>query len=98
MSNVAVDQRFANGTQGRLLSWTPASVESSKALSAGHPELTARFAKESAIERQSMVPEVHFMDLVVRQETINVRGEPVLLQLPLVPSYALTTHKTQVKR
>ena len=38
------------------------------------------------------------MDLVVRQETINVRGEPVLLQLPLVPSYALTTHKTQVKR
>lgn len=113
-----MDQRFANGTQGRLLSWSPASVESSKVLSAGHPEITARFAKESSMSLSSMVPEasgygfqggekresrqtllhcqVHFMDLAVRQETLsNVRGEPVLLQLPLVPCYALTTHKTQ---
>ena len=60
ISNVAVDQRFANGTQGRLLSWTPAAVENGKALSAGHPELTARFAKESAMRLTSMVPEARF--------------------------------------
>ena len=95
ISNLAVDQRFANGTQGRLLSWTPASVESGKALSAGHPELHARFAKESSMSLPSLLPEVDFLDLNVRQETINVQGQPVLLQLPLVPCYALTTHKTQ---
>ena len=86
VSNVAVDQRLANGTQGRLLSWAPALVESRKALSAGHPELTARFAKESAMGSAFMVPEVDFLDLSVRQETIHVRGEPVLLQLPVVPA------------
>ncbi len=137
VSNVAVDQRFANGTQGRLLSWSPASVDNMKALSAGHPELSARFAKattmknsmsqttpeqhanatiffrkESALGRSSMVPEartpsylisqaeprsvspssalpsqVHFLDLAVRPETLRIRGEPVLVQLPLVPAY-----------
>ena len=95
ISNLAVDQRFANGTQGRLLSWTPASVETGKALSAGHPELHARFAKESSMSLSTLLPEVDFMDLNVRQENINVQGQPVLLQLPLVPCYALTTHKTQ---
>ena len=42
-----------------------------------------------------MVPEVHFLDLSARAETIHVSGEPVVIQLPLVPSYALTVHKTQ---
>ena len=33
---------------------------------------------------------------MARQETItSIRGEPVLLQLPVVPCYALTVHKTQ---
>jgi hypothetical protein len=96
IANLAVDQRFANGTQGRLLSWTPASVETGRALSAGHPERHARFAKESSMSLPSLLPEVDFLDLNVRQETIgNVQGQPVLLQLPLVPCYALTTHKTQ---
>jgi hypothetical protein len=35
------------------------------------------------------------MDIGVRQETLNVRGAPVLLQIPVAPCYALTTHKTQ---
>jgi hypothetical protein len=36
------------------------------------------------------------MDLGIRQETLtNIKGLPVLLQLPVVPCYALTTHKTQ---
>ena len=43
-----------------------------------------------------MLPEVHFLDVTVRQETLaGVRGDPVILQLPLVPCYALTVHKTQ---
>ena len=46
-SNLAVDQRFANGTQGRLLHWGP-DVESSRkaAVPASHPDLGARFVKD----------------------------------------------------
>ena len=36
------------------------------------------------------------MDIGVRQETlITMPGHPVLVQLPLIPAYALTVHKTQ---
>ena len=36
------------------------------------------------------------MDIGVRQETlITMPGQPVLVQLPLIPAYALTVHKTQ---
>ena len=36
------------------------------------------------------------MDIGVRQETlITMHGQPVLVQLPLIPAYALTVHKTQ---
>jgi hypothetical protein len=56
-SNLAVDQRFANGTQGRLLTWSPAEVASGRVLSAGHPELSIRFAKESSLSLPSMAPE-----------------------------------------
>ena len=31
----------------------------------------------------------------MRQENLNIRGEPIMLQLSLVPAYALTVHKTQ---
>ena len=43
--NLAVDQRFANGTQGRLLHWCPAdaAVEGSKrAVPASHLDICAR--------------------------------------------------------
>ena len=34
--------------------------------------------------------------MTARQETLTAcQGQPVLVQLPLVPSYALTVHKTQ---
>ena len=42
-----------------------------------------------------MIPDMDFMDLGARQETLNTRGEPILLQLCAVPAYALTVHKTQ---
>ena len=95
VSNLAVDQRFANGTQGRLLYWHPASVESKKALPASHPELLARFAKESSMHKREMYPEIDHIDVTARQESLTVCGAPILLQLPLNPCYALTIHKTQ---
>ena len=36
--------------------------------------------------------------MTARQETLTAcLGQPVLVQLPLVPSYALTVHKTQAR-
>ena len=95
-SNLAVDQRFANGMQGRLLHWHPASVASKKAIPASHPELLARFAKESALSKTELLADLDHMDITARQETlVNIPGQPVLLQLPAVPCYALTVHKVQ---
>ena len=37
-----------------------------------------------------MMPDMDFMDLGARQENLNTRGEPILLQLCVVPAYALT--------
>ena len=56
-ANLAVEQRFANGTQGRLLHWHPAQTGGKgKALPAYSPELTARFCKESSLTKQIMMP------------------------------------------
>ena len=35
------------------------------------------------------------IDCAVRQENLKIAGEPLMLQLPLSPSYALTVHKVQ---
>ena len=62
-SNLAVDQRFANGTQGRLLQWHPGATESKrKALPAYCPDLLARFCKETSLSKQEMLPDIgaHF--------------------------------------
>ena len=88
-SNLAVDQRFANGSQGRLLHWSPPEVEGSKAVPASHPDISARFVKESAVQKRGQwLPDIDFMDILVRQENLNIRGDPIMLQLPLVPAYA----------
>ena len=89
-------------TQGRLLHWCPpeAAAEGSKkamAVPASHPSLCARFVKESALEkRTALLPDIDMIDCAVRQENLNFAGQPIMLQLPLVPAYALTVHKTQV--
>ena len=64
VSNVDVQQRFANGTTGRLLSWHPDKLpQKRKALSASCPELTARFAKEASINsKKQMLADIDFMD------------------------------------
>ena len=96
ISNLAVDQRFANGTQGRLLYWSPGQVESKRALSSTHIGLMARFVKESSMKaRAELLPDIDFMDVQARAENLACSGEPLLIQMPLVPCYAITVHKSQ---
>ena len=48
--------------------------------------------------KKSRPPDLDHVDVTARQETLTAcQGQPVLVQLPLVPSYALTVHKTQVR-
>ena len=57
ISNIAVDERFANGTQGRLLHWHPGATESKRrALPAYCSDLLARFCKESSLKKLEMIP------------------------------------------
>ena len=57
VSNIAVNERFANGTQGRLLHWHPGATESKRrALPAYCPDLLARFCKESSMAKLEMMP------------------------------------------
>ena len=95
VANMAVDNRFANGTQGRLLHWHPESVGSKKKLSASYHDLLVRFAKESSLSKREMFPDIDHMDITARQESLAIRGDVILLQMPLTPSYGLTIHKVQ---
>ena len=47
------------------------------------------------MNKQQLFPDVDNIDVQVRPETLRSRDEPVILQSPLVPCYALTIHKTQ---
>ena len=48
------------------------------------------------MQKREMFPDIDTMDVTCRQETLSlVQGQPCMLQLPVVPSYALTVHKTQ---
>ena len=61
IQNIAVDQRFANGTQGRLLHWHPTATESKrKALPAYCQDLLVRFCKESALSKTELMPGIRF--------------------------------------
>ena len=83
-----------------MLHWYPpdSAAEGSKksAVPASHPSLCARFVKETALEKRSaFLPDIDMIDCAVRQDNLNFAGQPIMLQLPLVPAYALTVHKTQ---
>ena len=94
-ANLATSSRFANGTQGRVMFWNPAcAAEKKKALPASFHELRVRFVKETSLKKSELFPDVDQMDVSARQENLPLRGEPILLQIPLVPAYALTIHKT----
>ena len=98
ISNVDVKQRFANGTQGRLLYWHPGFVENGQALLSSHPELLVRFVKETAYaSERELIGEVHFMDFPARSEALKGNGivGMSMVQVPILPAYALTIHKVQ---
>ena len=95
-SNLAVDQRFANGTQGRsrrlegCTGKSPRHIgpiyRSSKTYKVQHTisNISARFVKESAVQKRTQwLPDIDFMDCVARQENLAIRGEPIMLQLSL---------------
>ena len=56
VSNLAVQERFANGTQGRLMFWHPTTCTKRKAIYSSRPELLARFVKDSALQKREMLP------------------------------------------
>ena len=95
LSNLNTEQRFASGTQGRVTCWSPDVVNPKKAVKASHPDITIRFTKEKSLLKKEMFPEIDFMEVMARPETLAIQGKPVLLQVPLAPSYALTVHKVQ---
>ena len=53
--------------------------------------------QETSLSKSEMLPDIDHMDIGGRQENLAVRGEPIMLQLCVVPAYALTIHKTQVR-
>jgi hypothetical protein len=79
-SNIAVEERFANGTQGRLMQWFPGATENKRrAVPAYHHDLLARFVKENSLSKPSMCPDLDYIDVGARQENLAVRGEPIML-------------------
>ena len=75
----------------------PGATENKRrAIPAYNPDLLVRFCKETSLSKREMLPEMDMMDVGARQENLAVKGEPIMLQLCVVPAYALTVHKTQV--
>ena len=78
------------------MQWFPGETQNKRrAVPAYHHDLLARFCKESSLSKSSWCPEFDYIDVGARQENLAVRGEPIMLQLPLVPAYSLTILKTQ---
>jgi hypothetical protein len=73
--------------QARRASFPPPTV------SGAHVLRTQNKTKTN--KRGTFLPDIDMIDCAVRQENIHARGDPIMLQLPLVPAYALTVHKTQ---
>ena len=73
--------------QARHVSFPPPIVSGAHVLFAQN--------KTKTNKRGTFLPDIDMIDCAVRQENIHARGDPIMLQLPLVPAYALTVHKTQ---
>ncbi len=67
------------GTQGRLLAWAPIRLQhQKKTVSAACHDLSCRFAKEASSSKAEMLADIDFLDVTVRQETMNnVPAQPV---------------------
>ena len=59
-TNIDVDNLFANGTQGRLLCWTPSGEAGQKRrkIQASHPDFSCRFLKESSMNKNELLADV----------------------------------------
>ena len=71
------------------MTWSPDKMRSKKAVPASCAQLTCRFAKEAAQNKKEMLADIDFIDVAVRQETMNnAPGQPIQVQLGVVPCYA----------
>jgi len=97
VSNLDVENKKANGSQGRLLHWWPASVDGRRPLEAGFPNLHVRFVDECAYRARAELRHVtDYIDVPARENTLTGRDcKTVLHQVPISPAYALTIHKVQ---
>ena len=76
-------------TQGRIFYRFPERAgHEKKQLPSSFHNLHVRFVKESALGKAELLPDVDMMDIHPRQENLPCRGDPILLQIPLVPAYA----------
>jgi hypothetical protein len=99
VANIDVENRFANGTQGRIVWWGP-DVDDPKAdpVSGLDPEVSLRFVHEDALRsgQRDWLSGVDFIDVMPRREEVpNARGKPYMVQAQLQPANALTIHKVQ---
>ena len=103
VANLDVPHAFANGSIGRAVWWGPEASESydrnrQRSVLANVPDVQVRFYKETSFhsDKKHFLPEVDFLDVVPRREVVSgARGQPSMLQIQLVPAYALTIHKVQ---
>ena len=53
---------LANGTQSRLISWSPEKPDKEKkAFLASHPDLTVRFVKDASVNKSELIADVDFI-------------------------------------
>ena len=93
IANIAVDQRFANGTQGRVLHWSPdAAAKTSKAVPAYSPEVLVRFCKESSTTKADMTSGegVVLIQNTMSQQSMSGLGTPTPHSSS--PAYSYISH------
>ena len=96
LANVDVAHGFANGKLGRLMSWQPGSFPRGRKCFVHYPNLAARFVKESSKHKPELISQVDIVEVQPLPENLKGRDiKSVLVQLALIPAYALCIHKVQ---
>ena len=99
VANVDVPNRFANGTQGRIVSWSPEQNDRhASPIGASDPAIMVRFVHEHALtsDKQTWLSGIDFIDIASRsEEAPRAKGKPRMVQLQIQPANGLTIHKVQ---